>query len=139
MDNSYMETIWFIFKKIFDEGYVYKGKKILLYCPRCETPLSNFEISMDNSYKDVVEKSIIAKFKLKDNSNTYLLAWSTTPWTLIGNVALAVNSKLIYVKIRVKDEFLILIKSRLDIIKENYEIVGEFRGEDLINKPYEPL
>ncbi|MHA1242031.1 MAG: class I tRNA ligase family protein [Promethearchaeota archaeon] len=134
-----METIWFIFKKIFDEGYVYKGKKILLYCPRCETPLSNFEISMDNSYKDVTEKSVIAKFKLKDILDTYLLAWSTTPWTLIGNVALAVNSKLNYVKIRVEDEFLILIKSRLDIINENYEIVEEFKGEDLINKFYEPL
>ena len=139
MDNSYMETIWYIFKKIYDEGHVYKGKKVLLYCPRCETPLSNFEISMDNSYKDITEKSIIAKFKLKDNPDTFLLAWSTTPWTLIGNVALAVNSKLNYVKIRVEDEFLILIKSRLDIINENYEIVDEFKGEDLINKPYEPL
>jgi len=139
MDNSYMETIWFIFKKIYDEGYVYKGKKVLLYCPRCETPLSNFEISMDNSYKDVTEKSVIAKFKLKDSSNTYLLAWSTTPWTLIGNVALAVNSKFTYVKIRVGDEFLILIKSRLDIISENYEIIREFKGADLISKPYEPL
>jgi len=139
MDNSYMETIWFIFKKIYDEGYVYKGKKVLLYCPRCETPLSNFEISMDNSYKDVTEKSVIAKFKLKENSDAYLLAWSTTPWTLIGNVALAVNSKLNYVKIRVEDEFLILIKSRLNIINENYEIIDEFKGKDLINKSYEPL
>jgi len=139
MDNSYMETIWFIFKKIYDEGYVYRGKKVLLYCPRCETPLSNFEISMDNSYKDVTEKSVIAKFKLKDSSNTYLLAWSTTPWTLIGNVALAVNSELNYVKIRVEDEFLILIKSKLDIINENYEIIEEFKGEDLLNKLYEPL
>ncbi|MHA1671155.1 MAG: isoleucine--tRNA ligase [Promethearchaeota archaeon] len=139
MDNSYMETIWFIFKKIYDEGYVYKGKKILLYCPRCETPLSNFEISMDNSYKDVTEQSVVVKFKLKDNSDTYLLAWSTTPWTLIGNVALAVNSKLNYVKIKVEDEFLILIKSRLEIINENYVIVDEFLGEDLINKAYKPL
>ncbi|MHA1234859.1 MAG: isoleucine--tRNA ligase, partial [Promethearchaeota archaeon] len=139
MDNSYMETIWFIFKKIYDEGYVYQGKKILLYCPRCETPLSNFEISMDNSYKDVTEKSIIAKFKLRDNLSTYLLAWSTTPWTLIGNVALAVNSTLNYVKIKVEDEFLILVESRLDIINENYEIVDEFKGEVLINKQYEPL
>ena len=139
MDNSYMETIWFIFKKIYDEGYVYRGKKVLLYCPRCETPLSNFEISMDNSYKDVTEKSVIAKFKLKDSSNTYLLAWSTTPWTLIGNVALAVNSEFNYVKIRVEDEFLILIKSKLDIINENYEIIKEFKGEDLLNKLYKPL
>ncbi len=139
MDNSYMETIWFIFKKIYDEGYVYKGKKVLLYCPRCETPLSNSEISMDNSYQDVIEKSVIAKFKLKDNVSTYLLAWSTTPWTLIGNVALAVNGKLNYVKIKVEDEFLILVESRLGIINENYEVVDKFKGEDLINKPYEPL
>ncbi len=139
MDNSYMETIWFIFKKIYDEGYVYKGKKVLLYCPRCETPLSNFEISMDNSYKDITEKSVIAKFKLKGDSNTYLLAWSTTPWTLIGNIALAVNSKLDYVKVRVGEEFLILIKTRIDLIGENYEIVDNFKGESLLNKPYEPL
>jgi isoleucyl-tRNA synthetase len=139
MDNSYMETIWFIFKKIYNEGHVYKGKKVLLYCPRCETPLSNSEVSMDNSYKDVTEKSVIAKFKLKDNSNTYLLAWSTTPWTLIGNVALAVNSELNYVEIRVEDEFLILAKSRLNIISEKYEIINEFKGKDLIDKPYEPL
>jgi len=139
MDNSYMETVWFIFKKIYDEGYVYKGKKVLLYCPRCETPLSNSEISMDNSYKEITEKSIIAKFKLKDKSNTFLLAWSTTPWTLIGNVALAINSKLSYVKIKVDKEFLILAKSRLDIINENYKIVDEFKGAELVNKLYEPL
>ena len=139
MDNSYMETIWFIFKKLYDEEHVYRGKKILLYCPRCETPLSNFEISMDNSYKDVTEKSVIAKFKLLEESNTFLLAWSTTPWTLIGNVALAVNSKLNYVKIKVQDEFLILIKSRLEIINENYVIVDELKGEDLLNKAYKPL
>jgi isoleucyl-tRNA synthetase len=139
MDNSYMETIWFIFKKIYDEGHVYKGKKILLYCPRCETPLSNSEISMDNSYKDVIEESVIVKFKLKGTSDTFLLAWSTTPWTLIGNVALAVNGKLDYVKIKVGKEFLILSKTRLDIISENYEIVDEFKGTELINRQYEPL
>ncbi len=139
MDNSYMETVWYIFKKIYDEGYVYKGKKVLLYCPRCETPLSNSEISMDNSYKDVTEKSVVVKFKLKGESNTYLLAWSTTPWTLIGNVALAINGQLEYVKIRVNDEFLILVGSRLGIINEDYEIIDEFKGEALINMPYEPL
>ncbi|MBY9019965.1 MAG: isoleucine--tRNA ligase [Candidatus Lokiarchaeota archaeon] len=139
MDNSYMETIWYIFKKIYDEGYVYRGKKVLLYCPRCETPLSNFEISMDNSYKDVTEKSVIAKFRLKDSSNTFLLAWSTTPWTLIGNVALAVNSRLNYVKVRIDEEFLILIKSRLDLINEDYELIDEFKGEFLLNKSYDPL
>lgn len=139
MDNGYMETVWYIFKKIYNEGFVYKGKKVLYYCPHCETPLSNFEISMDNSYKDVSEPSITAKFKLKKELKTFFLAWTTTPWTLIGNVALAVNSNREYVKIKVNNEYLILIKSQLDLIKEDYKLVDEFRGEDLLNKEYEPL
>ena len=139
MDNTYMETVWYIFKKIYDEGFVYKGKKVLFYCPRCETPLSNFEISMDNSYKDVTEESITAKFKLKEDPKTFLLAWTTTPWTLIGNVALAINSDLVYVKVKVDDEFLILVKNRMDILKNEYEVIGEFTGKELLNKKYEPL
>ncbi|MFX1480004.1 MAG: isoleucine--tRNA ligase, partial [Promethearchaeota archaeon] len=139
MDNSYMETVWYIFKKIYDEGFVYKGKKVLFYCPRCETPLSNSEISMDNSYKDINEQSITAKFKLKEEENTFLLAWTTTPWTLIGNVALAVNSKEIYVKIKVGNEFLILIENRLGIVSDDYEIVERFKGKKLLYKKYKPL
>ncbi|MFX1386516.1 MAG: isoleucine--tRNA ligase, partial [Promethearchaeota archaeon] len=139
MDNTYMETVWYIFKKIYNEGFVYRGKKILFYCPRCETPLSNFEIAMDNSYKDVTEQSLIAKFKLKEESRTFLLAWTTTPWTLIGNVALAVNSQRNYVKIKIDDEYLIIIKNQLDIIKKDYEIVDEFKGKVLINKEYHAL
>ncbi|MBY8985156.1 MAG: isoleucine--tRNA ligase [Candidatus Lokiarchaeota archaeon] len=139
MDNTYMETVWYIFKKVYTEGFVYKGKKVLFYCPRCETPLSNFEISMDNSYKDVIEESLIAKFKLKGEPKTFLLAWTTTPWTLIGNVALAINSEKTYVKLRVDDEFLILIKNKLDIIKDEYEIIEELKGKELLNKRYESL
>ncbi|MCK4380665.1 MAG: isoleucine--tRNA ligase, partial [Candidatus Lokiarchaeota archaeon] len=139
MDNTYMETVWYIFKKIYNEGLVYRGKKILFYCPRCETPLSNFEISMDNSYKEISEQSITAKFRLKEEPMIFFLAWTTTPWTLIGNVALAVNSEREYVKIKLDDEYLILIKNQLDIIKKDYEIVDEFKGKDLINKEYEPL
>ncbi|MFX1309059.1 MAG: isoleucine--tRNA ligase [Promethearchaeota archaeon] len=139
MDNTYMETVWYIFKKIYNEGFVYRGKKILFYCPRCETPLSNFEIAMDNSYKDVTEQSLTAKFKLKEESRTFLLAWTTTPWTLIGNVALAVNSQRNYVKIKIDDEYLIIIKNQLDIIKKDYEIVDEFKGKVLINKEYHAL
>jgi len=139
MDNTYMETVWYIFKKIYREGFVYRGKKILFYCPRCETPLSNFEIAMDNSYKDVTEPAITVKFKLKGKPRTFFLAWTTTPWTLIGNVALAVNSELDYVKIKLNDEYLILIKNQLDILKKRYEIVEEFKGKALIDKEYEPL
>jgi isoleucyl-tRNA synthetase len=139
MDNAYMETVWYIFKKIYSEGFVYRGKKVLFYCPRCETPLSNSEISMDNSYKDITEKAITVKFKLKGEPRTYLLAWTTTPWTLIGNVALAVNSELRYVKINLNDEYLIIIKNQLDLIKSDYILVEEFPGKALIYKEYEPL
>jgi len=138
MDTTYMETIWYIFKKIYEEGYVYKGKKILLYCPRCETPLSNFEIQMDNSYHNITESAVIAKFKLKKETNTYVLAWTTTPWTLVGNVALAVNLKLAYVRVKVRDEYYILIKNGLRLFKE-YDSVEEIKGKELVNKEYEPL
>ena len=139
MDNSYMETVWHIFKKLYDEDYIYKGKKILLYCPRCETPLAASEIAMDNSYKDVTEKSVIAKFKLKNEKNTYILSWTTTPWTLIGNVALAINEDLTYVKIKVGEENYILAKERLIEVKEQYAIIDEFKGKKLLNLQYEPL
>jgi len=140
MDNTYMETVWYIFKTFFDKKLIYEGKRILLYCPRCETPLSKFEITMDNSYKDVSEKSIVVKFKIIGvEPRAYILAWTTTPWTLIGNVALAVNSKLDYVKVKSEDEFLILTKSAIKILNTPYEIVEEFKGTKLLGLKYEPL
>lgn len=138
MDNSYMETIWWIFKDLYKKKLVYEGKKILMYCPRCETPIAKAEIAMDNSYKTVSEKSIIAKFKLK-KEDASVLAWTTTPWTLVGNVALAVNPKLEYVKIKVNGENLILSKEKLDLIKEDYKIVKTFKGKELIGETYKPL
>jgi isoleucyl-tRNA synthetase len=139
MDNSYLETVWHIFKKLYDSGFIYEGKKILLYCPRCETPLSNSEIAMDQSYKNVTEKTATVKFKLIDETETYILAWTTTPWTLIGNVALAINEKLHYVKIKLNNQFLILAKDRLQEVHQDYEIIEEFKGDELLNKNYEPL
>ncbi len=139
MDNDYMETVWYIFKKLYDEKYIYEGKKILLYCPRCETPLAASEIVMDNSYKNVTEKSAIAKFKLKDEKNTYVLAWTTTAWTLIGNVALAINPALQYVKIKQNKEYYILAKDRLQEITGTYEIIEQMKGEKLVKKAYDPL
>lgn len=138
MDNTYLETIWWIFKKLYDNKHIYEGKKVLLYCPRCETPLSNSEIAMDKSYKTITEKTATVKFKLK-NENDFILAWTTTPWTLIGNVALAVNENLKYVKIKVGNENLILAKDRLAEIKQKYEVIKEFKGKELVNKEYEPL
>ncbi len=107
LDADYMESVWWGFKQIYDKGLVYEGRKVLMYCPRCETPLSNFEVAMDNSYKDVQEETVYVKFRVKvegqtkglnlpPNKNTFLLAWTTTPWTLPGNVALAINRDINY-------------------------------------------
>ena len=113
MDADYMESVWWGFKQIYDKKLVYEGRRVLLYCPRCETPVSNFEVAMDNSYKDVAEDSVIIKFHLKPDQQfgkyttkdtAYILAWTTTPWTLPGNVALAVGPEILYTALRIKDE-----------------------------------
>ncbi|MEM4332117.1 MAG: isoleucine--tRNA ligase [Candidatus Micrarchaeia archaeon] len=140
MDRDYMETVWYIFKYLYERGYIYEDKKILLYCPRCETPLSNAEIAMDNSYKDITERTITVKFRLKGEENTYILAWTTTPWTLIGNVALAINPKLKYVKVNAGRENYILAKELLEkVIEGNVTVIEEVDGEKLVGKEYEPL
>ncbi|HLC72708.1 MAG TPA: isoleucine--tRNA ligase [Candidatus Nanoarchaeia archaeon] len=139
MDPGYMETVWYLFKKLYEDKLIYEGKKVLLYCPICETPLATSEIAMDNSYRTVTEQSVIAKFKLKEEKNTYLLCWSTTPWTLLANVAVAINPNLQYVTIKQNKEQYILAKDRLQEIKEKYEIVGQIKGNKLIKKEYEPL
>ncbi|MBU1445669.1 isoleucine--tRNA ligase [Patescibacteria group bacterium] len=143
LDNDYMESIWWVFKKIWDKGLVYQGYKSMHICPRCETPLSNFEVSQ--GYKDVTDLSVIAKFYLKDEENTYVLAWTTTPWTLPGNVALAVGPKITYVKIAVKKENgiekYILAKDLLGKVmgEIEYEVLEELSAEDLKGKEYKPL
>jgi isoleucyl-tRNA synthetase len=109
MDNTYIESTWWALKQIYDKGLLYEGRKVLLYCPHCETPLSKAEIAMDNSYKDVTEESVTVKFKVKDPQkhglpeNTYLLAWTTTPWTLPGNVGLAVGKDIKYMRVTVSE------------------------------------
>jgi len=111
MDATYMESVWWAVKNIHDKGLLYEGRKVLLYCPHCETPLARAEIQMDNSYKDVTEKALTVKFELKNPKkhnlpdNTYLLAWTTTPWTLPGNVALAINPTHDYVLIKTTKDF----------------------------------
>ncbi|MBU2250591.1 class I tRNA ligase family protein, partial [Patescibacteria group bacterium] len=103
MDLKFMESVIWSFKKLYDEGFIYEGYRTSLHCPRCATPLSKFEITMDaGSYKDVTDKTAIVKFKIIDNNkienNTYILAWTTTPWTLPGNLALAINKNINYIK-----------------------------------------
>lgn len=99
-ENNYIESEWWSLKKIWDKGLLYEGFKVVPYCPRCETPLSSHEVAQ--GYKDVKEKSVIAKFKVKDKENEYILAWTTTPWTLPSNVALCVNPSETYVKVKVQ-------------------------------------
>jgi isoleucyl-tRNA synthetase len=139
MDNTYMESVWHIFKDMYDNGFIYEGKKVLLYCPHCQTPLANSEIAMDNSYKNVTEKTATVAFKLKGKDDEYFLAWTTTPWTLIGNVGLAINPELDYVKIDVFGKKFIMAKELVGNFFKHYDVLEEFKGNKIIGIEYEPL
>ena len=152
MDTDYMESVWWTFKKIYDQGLVYEGRKVLLYCPRCETPVSNFEVAMDNSYKDVSEEAVTVKFEVRSSKfdelfrssnihhRTYLLAWTTTPWTLLGNVALAVGEDIDYALIEYAGERFIVAKAlAASIFKTDFTERATVKGRDLIGLKYESL
>jgi isoleucyl-tRNA synthetase len=134
-ENEYIESVWWALDRYFKEGFIYQGFKIQLYCPRCGTPLSSHEVSL--GYRDVQDPSVYIKAKIKGEENTYFLVWTTTPWTLISNVALAVNPDVEYVKVSYKDEFLILAKERLSVMPEGTQVVQSMPGRDLIGKEYE--
>jgi isoleucyl-tRNA synthetase len=135
-ENDYIESVWWALDRYFKEGLIYQGFKVQLYCPRCGTPLSSHEVSQ--GYRDVQDPSVYVKAKIKGEDKSYFLVWTTTPWTLISNVGLAVNPDVEYVKVSVKDEFLILAKDRLSVIPEGSPIVETMAGQDLIGKEYEP-
>jgi len=140
MDKTYMESVWWAFKTLSDKGLVYEGRKVILYCPRCATPLSNFEIAMDNSYKDVEEASTTYKFKAVGETETYFLAWSTTPWTKLVTTALAVNPNLTYVFVRQEKETYIIAETRLEALDARpYEIIKKATGAELHGMKFEPL
>ncbi|MFA5966901.1 MAG: isoleucine--tRNA ligase [Patescibacteria group bacterium] len=137
-DPKYVESLWWIIKQIWDKGLLYSGHKIVPQCPRCGTALSSHEVAQ--GYQEVEENSVYLKFKLKDEPDTYILAWTTTPWTLPGNVALAVDSKIIYVKAEVEGEKLILAKDLLTtVLGEGAKVLEEFPGQKLVDREYEPL
>lgn len=140
MDLKYMESVMWVFSEIYKKNLIYKSHRVSLFCPRCSTPLSNFEIAMDNSYKMVDDPAIFIKFKLK-NQDKYIVAWTTTPWTLPGNLALAVNQDEIYVEVEIDNTRLIFAKARLESICHNntYKIIKEFKGKNLVGQEYEPL
>src|SRR3990167_2535954 len=173
-ENSYIESGWGVLKKVWDKKLIYQGHKVVPYCPRCGTALSSHEVAQ--GYEKVKENSVYVKFKVvsskvvgskqksgnlqltTDNLPTYLLSWTTTPWTLPGNVALAVGKDIEYVKVQVGDEFYIVAKDRLSVIairqpaekqpqgdrhglrpRDDTEAVAEMKGSDLLGLVYEPL
>lgn len=145
MDKDYMESVWWAFKKLYDAGKIYEGEKVLLYCTRDATPLSKAEVAMDNSYKDVTEPSVFVKFKLTDE-DAYVLAWTTTPWTLPANTAVAVNAAETYAEVELDGQKLILAEALLGKVltdekhkKLAYKVVGTMPGSKLVGKSYEPL
>jgi len=141
MEPDYMESIWWIMQELWKRQLLYEGFYILPYCPRCSTALSNFELNL-GGYQDIQDPSITVKFKLLSEENTYFLAWTTTPWTLPSNLALALGPEIEYVKVADGQEFYILAKERLETYYKNpkgYKVVQEYRGKELAGLEYEPL
>ena len=135
--NDYIESVWWILRQFWDKELIYQGFKILPYCPHCETPLSGHEVSQ--GYEEVKDPSIFIKAKIKKLDNTYFLVWTTTPWTLISNVALALHPDVTYVKVLHKEQYLILAQERLSVLEGDYDIVESFKGSDLAGLDYEPF
>ncbi len=136
--NDYIESVWNVLKTVNDKNLLYKDYKVVPWCARCGTALSSHELAQ--GYQDDKDLSVTAKFKVIGEENTFILAWTTTPWTLPGNVALAVGKDIDYVKIKVGEEFLILAKERVSgVFPDTQNIVEEFKGSNLVDKEYEPL
>lgn len=136
MDKEFMESVWWVFSELHKKELIYEGKKPMHICPRCVTPLSNFEVTQ--GYMEVKDISVTAKFKLKkkiDDKEVHILAWTTTPWTLPGNTLIAINKNIIYVLAKKEEDFVILAKETIT----DEEIIRELKSEELLNQEYEPL
>lgn len=145
LENNYIETVWWILNRFYKKNLIYKGHKIVPYCPSCETPLSSHEVAL--GYKEVEDPSVFVKFKVKHNHSqekwdlpdVSLLAWTTTPWTLISNVALVVSPDDKYVLIEHNGEYLVLAEGCLQVIEGDYKVISSFNGEALNGVEYEQL
>ncbi len=139
MDPAYMESIWWVFRRLWDLGLIYEGRKVLPYCPRCATPLSNFETNQ--GYQEVQDPAVTVRFRVEGRSNAWLLAWTTTPWTLPSNLALAVGGEIPYVWVREGEEEYLLARDRVPAVfkKGKFEILREVKGAELAGLRYEPL
>ena len=136
--TNYTESVWNILKEISDKGLLYQAHKVVPFCVRCGTPLSAHEVAQ--GYKKTIDRSVYVKFKVKNETNTYILAWTTTPWTLPGNVALAVGSDIIYTKVKRGDETFIMARDLVaKVFGENYRVTQEMPGSELVGLAYEPL
>ena len=140
MSPEFMESVWWVFKQLWDKDLVYRGYKTMHVCPHCVTPLSNFEVTL--GYKDVKDNSVIWKFPVVGQDNTYLLAWTTTPWSSLSTMGLSIGPDFTYVKVKIEDEYVIFVKDRLEFVLngiEDYEIVEDIKGSDLVGMEYEPF
>lgn len=136
--NNYIESVWWGLKELDKKGLIYKGFRVSPYCPRCSTALSSHEVAQ--GYKNVKTESVFVRFKCKDEENTYFAVWTTTPWTLPSNVALCVNEKFDYAKVKVDDAYYYIATELIgDLFGEDYEIVESCKGSDLVGKEYEPI
>ena len=135
LNNEYIESVWWSLKQLYDKKMLYEDHKVVPFCPRCETPLSSHEVAQ--GYKKIKEDSVAVKFKLK-NEKKYLLVWTTTPWTLPSNLAIAVNPNLDYVYVKDKEVY-IIAKELANKFFENPKIIKSVKGKELIGKKYEPL
>lgn len=140
MDVPYMETVMWVFKQMYEKKLIYKGLRVSLYCPHCATPISNFEVAMDaDNYKETKEETATFMYELAGEKDTFLLAWSTTPWNKLATSALAVNPKLTYVKVAQAGKHYILAKQTIGMLTdEPYKVVEEFSGKDLVGRKFTP-
>ena len=138
LTSEYIQSVWWALSEMWKQNLVYKGFRVAPYCSRCATPLSSHELSL--GYRDnVPDPSVYIRFRLKNDPKTSILAWTTTPWTLPGNVALAVDNDIVYIKVKEGDEYLILAEARLTVLKEPPQVVERMMGRDLVGLEYEPL
>ncbi|GAB2554542.1 isoleucine--tRNA ligase [Gracilibacillus alcaliphilus] len=137
LDNNYIESVWHILSTIHQKGYLYKGHRVVPYCPHCETSLSSHEVAQ--GYKDVTDLSVTAKFRLREHPNEFLLGWTTTPWTLPGNVAVAVHPDMNYLRVQQDGEVYIVAESLAEtVMNQDYQVLEAVKGKDLIGLTYVP-
>ena len=144
MDKNYMESVWWAFKTLYEKGLIFEGRKVLMYDTKFSTPVSKAEVTMDNdAYQEVTDPSVFVKFKVVSEGElqgAYLLAWTTTPWTLPANLVLAVNEKLTYGLYQVgEDKIVTLVKTAAEVFEGEYELLKEFSGAELVGLEYQPL